>query len=291
MGFPEILDSTMLAAFKACPQKFFKTYVEDWKPKEPSVHLHAGAAFARGLEVARRAFYEKGRSADDAIAEGLGALWQFYGSFECPPESAKSPERVAGAYEFYWANYPLEKNDPITLPSGSRGIEFSFVEPLPLPHPETGNPILYSGRMDMIANYAGGVFIVDEKTTSYMGPTWSRLWDLRSQFTGYAWGCRQSGIRVDGVVVRGISILKTKYETQESISYRPDWQVERWLDNTCWQIEQMLARWRAHYWPHNLDSACTDYGGCAFRRCCLSQDETPWLETEFVKHKWNPITR
>src|SRR3990172_3080600 len=237
---------------------FKKIYISQWKPKGLSIHLHAGASFAKGLEVARRAFYEEGKAPDTAIAEGLGALLTAYGNFECPPDSAKSAERMAGAYGFYFENYPLNHEDcvPVDLPGGKRGIEFSFAHPIPLNHPTTGNPLVYCGRMDMLAIFAGGVFIEDDKTTSSLGATWSRQWDLRSQFTGYAWGCREAGIRADGVLVRGVSILKTKYDTQQAISYRPEWQVDRWYSETLLWIEDMIRCYQTGVWRHNFDHAC-----------------------------------
>jgi len=145
--------------------------------------------------------------------------------------------------------------------------------------------------MDALLAYAGGVFICDEKTASSLGATWSRQWDLRSQFTGYAWGCREAGIRVDGAIVRGVSILKTKYDTQQAITYRPAWQVDRWYNQTCDLIEEIKWRWEHNKWPYNLDHACADYGGCGFRQACSSQDESSWLETYFERRHWNPITR
>ncbi len=291
--FPEVLDSSMLACFKSCPEMFRKIYIEQYKPKGLSVHLHAGAAFAKGLEVARRAFYEEGKPADNAEAEGLGALLTAYGSFDCPSDSAKSAERMAGAYGFYFENYPLNHEDcvPVELPSGKRGIEFSFAHPLPLNHPTTGNPLMYCGRMDMLAKFAEGVFIEDDKTTSSLGATWSRQWDLRSQFTGYAWGCREAGIRVDGVLVRGVSILKTKYDTQQAISYRPEWQIDRWYAETLDWIADMVKCFQTGVWKHNFDHACAEYGGCQFRQVCQSQDESSWLDTYFERRHWDPVTR
>lgn len=291
--FPEVLDSSILAAFKSCPQLCKKIYIDQWKSKERSVHLHAGGAFAHGIERARRAYFVEGAEADDAIADGMRALLQFYGDFDCPPDSAKSAQRTAGALEYYFSQYPLEHgtDEPITLPSGGRGIEFNFVHPIAATHPDTGNPLLYCGRMDAIINYAGGVFICDEKTTTSLGASWSKQWDLRAQFTGYAWGCREAGIRVDGVVVRGISILKTKYETQAPISYRPEWQVDRWYAELLEWVEDMKICWKTGRWKYNLDHACADYGGCGFRNACLSQDEMPWLETYFERRHWDPITR
>lgn len=320
--FPAVVDSSMLAGFKSCPQLFFKNYIANWKQKETSVHLHAGGGFARGMEVARSAFYcgfyEEGywditefegqpnvkkrkyrrveceaNNADLAVAVGLKELLFAYGDFQAPADSAKSADRMAGAFEFYFENYPLTNDDytPIILPSGKRGIEFGFVEPLPILHPQTGDPILYSGRMDALLNFAGGVFITDEKTTTSLGPTWSRQWDLRSQFTGYAWGCRQNGIKADGVIVRGISILKTKYDTQECVSYRPEWQVDRWLSDLQGWMEDMINCWKTGKWKYNLDHACADFGGCQFRQACSSENEIPWLETYFERRHWDPITR
>ena len=290
--FPEVLDSSILATYKSCPQLFKKVYLEQWKSKDPSVHLRAGGAFASGVEAARNAFYVDGHSPEDSVALGLAALLTHYGDFECPPDSAKSAERTAGALEFYFDRYPLnEDSPPITLPGGKRGIEFNFAEPLPIQHPITGNPLIYCGRMDAILNYAGGVFICDEKTATSLGASWSRQWDLRSQFTGYAWGTRQAGIRVDGVIVRGVSILKTKYDTQEAISYRPEWQVDRWYNELLDWVQDMLQCWQTGKYKYNMDHACADYGGCAFKSACSSQDEQPWLETYFVRKHWDPLTR
>ena len=291
--FPEIFDSSMLASFKSCPELFNKTYMQQWKPKEASVHLHAGGAFAKGLEVARNCFYVLNMSAEDSVAKALQYLIEFYGDFECPADSTKSLERMCGALEFYFANYPLTAEDsvPITLHGGRRGIEFSFSHPLPLLHPVSGNPLLYVGRMDAIIHYAGGIYICDEKTTTQLGASWSRQWDLRAQFTGYAWGCQQAGIKVDGAIVRGVSILKTKYDTQQAISYRPEWQIDRWYEEMLQWVDDIKVCWATGKWRHNLDHACAEYGGCQFRQACSSQDETPWLETYFEKRHWNPLLR
>jgi hypothetical protein len=292
MKFPELIDASLLSSFKSCPELCRKVYFEHYKSSQPSVHLHAGGAFASGIERTRTAFYVEAKDSDTAVAEGISELLRFYGDFECPPDSAKSAERMAGAFEFYWANYPLDhETAPIQLSGGKYAIEVSIAEPLPILHPDTGNPLLYCGRMDAILNYAGGRYITDEKTTSQLGASWSRQWDLRSQFTGYAWGARQIGIKVDGALVRGVSILKTKYDTQQAISYRPDWVIDRWYEEMLWWVEQMITAYKTNRWIHNFDHACAEYGGCQFREACSSQDETPWLETYFEKREWNPLLR
>ena len=289
--FPDYLDSSMLSTFKSCPQKFFKSYVQDWKAKGQSVHLVAGGAFAKGLEITRRSFYEHGKDRDTAIAAGLQALMEAYGAFDCPADSAKSLERMCGAFEFYWDNYALNHEDayPVLMPGGKRAIEFSFSIPLPIDNPATGQPLLYCGKMDAIINYSSTVLICDEKTTTSLGATWPRKWDLRGQFIGYCWAARESGVRVDGAIVRGVSILKTKFETQQAIIMHADWQLNRWYEELLDTIALMKIYWQRNRFPHNYDDSCADYGGCAFREVCTSQSEQNWLETYFEKRRWNPV--
>lgn len=283
----------MVSCFKSCPHKFYLEYILNYKPKAESVHLVAGAAYARGLEVARKAFFVEGKPAAEAEAAGLGALLLAYGDFQHPADSAKSAERTAGALEFYFDNYPLGSCGaiPYVTPGGHHCIEFTFAEPLEIQHPVTGNPILYCGGSDQVVRYAGGIYIEDDKTTSSLGATWSKQWDLRSQFTGYCWGQKKAGIDVTGVLVRGVSILKTKYDTQQAITYRADWQIEEWMEVLLDAIEEMKSYWERSWWRQSLDHACSEYGGCTYRQVCLTAVKQPWLEQYFERRLWNPLTR
>jgi hypothetical protein len=327
--FPPTFDSTMLATFRSCPQKFFRTYIEHWKPKAESVHLIAGGAFAKGIEAARMGFYEgkaymlratrgegakdvdycliAGLAGDREAAEGFGlaALLDKYGDFECPPDSAKSRERTAGALEFYYANYPLGADGarPLHFPDGRSAIEFSFAEPLSIVHPVSGDPILYTGRCDMIAEFAGGVYAVDEKTTSSLGASWPRQWEMRAQFTGYQWAANRAGLHVEGTLVRGVSILKTKYDTMQAITYRAPFEVDRWMRQVERDIERAIQMWEdmrmpsweggwGHdAWDYALDHACAEYGGCSMLGVCKSPEPESWLPMYFERRVWDPLAR
>lgn len=294
--FPSVIDSSLINSFRSCPTQCRYEYIEHWKGRIPSVHLHAGSAFARGLEVAREAFYLEGLGESEAVGRGLEALMVAYGNFDCPPDSAKSCERMLGALEFYFSQYPLSKDhiEPIVLPSGGRGIEFSFVEPLDFPHPETGEPLLYSGRMDTVVNFAGGRFGEDDKTTTQLGASWSRQWDLRSQFTGYCWGAARANLPLDGFLVRGISILKTKYDTQQAITYRPQWMIDEWYEQLIERDLPLLQiMWETGRWSMSLGEACNAYGGCMFSNVCKSAPENrlEWLRGGYERRRWDPITR
>jgi hypothetical protein len=306
-SFPPVIDSSMLSDFRACPWKGYLTYIEHWKPNFESVHLVAGGAFAKGIEIARKCFYEQGMNQPDSEARGLQALITDYGDFECPSDSAKDLDRMCGALEFYLASYPLGQDgaEPITLPSGRRGIEFSFAEPLDRLHPSSGNPLLFSGRADMVAEFAGAVFNFDEKTTTQLGQKWGAQWDLRSQFTSYCWAGRRIGVPMQGTIVRGISILKSKYDTQQAITYRSDWELDRWEEMLYRDIDRMLGMFAEQMeeprksldgactrsgnpWDRNFEPACNDYGGCPFRGVCKSKNPYEVLQADFQRRVWDP---
>ncbi len=291
--FPPTIDSTLLAAFRSCPQKAFRTYVEHWKPQNESVHLIAGGAFAKGIEVAREAFFVHSMSREDSEQEGLKALLLAYGDFEPPEGTSKTPDRVAGALEFYFQGYPLgvDKATPIHLPNGKRGIEMNFAEPMDVRHPVSGDPLLYTGRMDMVADFAGGIYGYDEKTTSSLGASWGKQWEMRSQFTGYMWALRRAGIKAQGMIVRGVSILKTKFDTMEVITYRSQYEIDRWEEQTRRDVERMIQCWKDGYWDWDLDHACAEYGGCSMTSVCKSNDPEAWLPMYFQKRVWNPLAR
>jgi hypothetical protein len=291
--FFTVLDSTIVSTFRACPQLAYRQYIEHWKPKSKSVHLHAGGAFAHGLEVARLAFYRDGKPEDESIALGITALLDFYGDFECPAESAKSKARMAMALAYTFDAYPLSTDParPITLPNGKLGVEFSFAEPIDETHPETGDPLLYVGRLDMLVNYAGAVYGEDDKTTSQLGASWAKQWDMRSQFTGYCWGAAQGGVPLAGFLVRGIGIMKTKFDTQQALTYRPQWMIDRWYEQLLLDVKRMKQCWESGMWDYNLDHSCEDYGGCPMKTVCLSKEPQTWLNTAFERRVWDPVLR
>jgi hypothetical protein len=291
-AFPELIDNTMREAYFVCPTKFWRSFACGLAPIQPSVHLHAGAAFARGLEVTRRAFFEQKLDARTSIGLGIKALLEFYGDFEPPHDSNKTATRMAEALVSYFQQYPLETDylKPFITPNGQPAIEFTFAGEIPgVQHPVTGNPLLYGGRFDMLAVKDGVLFVDDEKTTSQLGATWAGQWELSSQFTGYCWGAKQHGFPVAGAIIRGISILKNNFGHAQAITYRPQWQIDRWLEQLRRDALRMIESWKTDTWDYALGSACSMYGGCAFKLLCTSPNPADWIGTNYTHRIWDPM--
>lgn len=182
---------------------------------------------------------------------------------------------------------------PFRLANGKSAVEFTFAIPLPnVRHSVTGDPILYGGRFDMLAERDGVLFVEDDKTASQLGSQWNRNWTLDSQFTGYCWAARDFGYPVAGAIIRGLSILKKGFGHAQAITYRPDWQIERWLQSTEHTVRLMIAYWEQNFFPLALDKhACNSYGGCGFSQLCESPNPESWIEMNYEPRVWNPLAK
>ncbi len=293
-SFPAVWDSTILSDLRACARKFELSHIFNYKPKGTNVHLHAGACFARGLEVTRRAYYAENLAPEDSVALGVAALITAWGDFDPGPDAKKTLDRVCGALEFYFSEYPLP-SDParVIMVKSQPVVEFSFAIPLPIKHPDTDEPLIFAGRFDAAVEFAAGLYAMDEKTTSSLGATWSRQWDLRGQFCGYAYAMREYGLRPAGTIVSGVSILKTKYEQQRAIIAQPDWKIDEWLADSLEEVQLAKDRYltQGARWRKNWSESCNDYGGCTYKSVCSVPDPTPWLETYYEIRPWNPLEK
>lgn len=286
----------MRSKFLSCPRSWLFGDLFGLKSPGTNVHLHAGKAWAEGLEVTRRCFYELKHAPSESISAGLLALAYAYGDFEPHPKEAKTLERMIEAFSYYFTCFPLETDpvQPYTPPGGKPMIEFGFTLPLDdsLRHPETDEPILYTGRADMVGTYAGAVSIYDDKTTTQLGASWANQWLLRAQFTGYCWAARQFNIPVTQVVIRGIAILKTQFNHAQVITHRSDHLIAEWHEQIIRDINRAIQCWKDGFYDANLSDSCASFGSCAYIQACQSNTPIPWLTGgNFAVRAWNPVTR
>lgn len=294
LPFPTQIDNSALSAFKRCPSYWYWNSLRSIESVGGSIHLTAGGAFATGLEISRKCFYEQGLSAEASIARGLHALILAYGSFEAPEGHVKSLPRVGLALIEYFLQYPLEQDGfvPLELGDGSRAVEFTFAIPLPINNPDTGEPLLYTGRFDALGTWNGATFGCDEKTATQLGPQWTKNWTLDSQFTGYTWATQHFGIHTAGFLVRGISFLSGGYGHAQAIVFRPQWMIDRWYDSTLHTIRMMIAYWQENQFPMALDKhACNSYGGCQYHRLCESREPERWIAGNYLPKVWDPLDK
>ncbi len=314
---PQYIDSTMVSCFRSCPQKFYKEFVLGLRPASVSIDLHAGGAFAAGLETVYREVFLNKAPQHIAMARGLAAYLNYWGDFVIPEfkETPKTKDRVWEAIEEYTKQWPpaTDHVQPYIV-DGTPAFEFTFGIPLEptLPHDSngkyyhyetrqelesqafplhpSGDPFIYSGRFDMLGSWSNKPVVRDEKTTTSIGAKWAEKWDLRSQFLGYCWACQQSGLAVDTVIVRGVGILKTKFTLVEAIKVFADWELARWHEQLRRDLWRLRRAWDEGYFDFNLAESCEAYGGCAFHDVCKSPHPERW-ESQYVVRRWNPLQK
>jgi hypothetical protein len=269
---------------------------------ETSIHLTSGGAFAKGLEVTRKRYFDFGDSFEVALAKGAAALFGDYGYVEPHPKyQGKAAPNLIGALAYYFETWPIDRIITPYKPSASsnHAIEWNFSVPIPhLKHPDTNEPILYCGRFDMIGEHEGLKMLMgeDDKTTSQLGDSWFNRWRLSNQILGYSWGAREHGINLGGFNIRGVSLLKNNYGHAEAPIMVNGWQIDRFVGNLIITVRRMVEVYKEDVAgrgisPIEMDmsNACAAFGGCDYLPLCESPDPSQWIPINYVVNEWNPL--
>ena len=292
--FPEVFDNTMRVAADSCPRKFQLAHIHHLRHGDTSIHLLAGGAYAAGLEQLRLSYFRDGeREKARYIGVGLIAAIRHWYSLDEDPrlDEVKSLPNVLCAIYYYTTQFPLGTDwlTPI-VDEGNPLVEFTFAIPLEQRHPRSGNPLLYTGRFDVFAEYAGNPAVYDDKTTQRLGPSWIKQWELDSQISGYIWAAREYGYDCDTAFIRGVSFLKRSCGNAQAISHRTDFEIRDWRNTLDYTLDQMLELYETRtVFPKSLGNACKEYGGCPYVSLCKKENWREWIEPEFNVHVWNPL--
>lgn len=313
---PHYVDSTIISARHSCKRKNLYGYVHSLYPTGESVHLIAGAALAAGMEAARRITFQAADphsvTLEDQLHAAFIAFLDEWGDFEPPEKHAKNLVNTFSALRHYLETHPpaTDEIQPLRRPDGSPAIEYTFSLELPILHPD-GAPMFYVGRFDMLGVYSvpGATLhcILDDKTTASLGQYWADSWDLRGQFIGYIWACRQHGIPLSHAAVRGITIQKTQNEVRTALPEFPIFMIERWEREMIRTVRDIVDDYthysqlvahnserlfdpRGDVYRYDFADACNSYGGCAFSTLCKAKDPTSYLNN-YITHRWNPLAK
>lgn len=303
--FPTHIDNTMLTLYKACRYKFFTQQVRGIQSPAVSIHLHFGGIFAKACEITRKAFYANGLIPEEAISLGEEHILKNFGDWDEEEVEVKNLNNCLWAFsEYFRSAYPLGFDRFVPFresPEGAPQIEFSFAIPIPVDHPVTGDPLMYTGRCDAIVAdvytfdniwEARELWTQDEKTTKQMGAQWAKQWRLRGQFIGYTWAARQYGLPTVGTLVRGICVYKRNPPKFEQAFIKLNRSVvERWYDQMILTAREMVCDWHANYWKQDFGDTCAEYGGCGFISMCELEDPEPFFKVKFVERRWDPLKR
>ncbi len=301
--FPRGVDNVMRTAWDACERKFLLAHIFNLRSTDPSIHLVAGGAYAKGLETMRREFFSGNTDRTSYLGKALiAAIREWDKRLNDPLEdSAKSLTNVLCALVYYLEQFPLEHEILVPLRNQDGPfVEFTFALPLSgETHPQTGDPVLYCGRFDQFVDYGGAPAPFDDKTASQLGGSWVSGWALDSQLTGYIWAARQYGIRSSSAFVRGVSFLKRGFGNADAIEHRTDYEIEQWHRTASRNLSDMKQRYVEwadgdfknpfEVFAPSLGQACKAYGGCPYLDLCRKGNWEQWIEPKYHVYIWDPL--
>lgn|SRR5574343_179000 len=300
--FPLIISNTDLNLLSQCELKWFRERCQCLRKQSFNIDLTAGGSFAKGLELTRKAFYQDKKDSETSIEIGYNYILEEMHEkmkFE-NTDVLKSPERMALALKEYFKKWPLEDVEviPAEREDGSFAIEHTITKELPVLHPELGVPLIFKGKLDMLATEMGRTWIVDEKTTKQISSNTGEMLRPAGQFAGYKWLAKQEGLEVQGVKIRKVAIQVREIKLEEFQIPITDFMVERWYSSLLNKLTNIANKYKSYisgedfvsYFLPDYQQGCTSFNkSCPFVDGCVSANGEKFIKSEFEQIVWDAV--
>lgn len=324
--FQTAWDSTSIGVAKKCARKYQLSIIEGWQPKADSHHLRYGILYHRAGEVYDHAI----ASGQDHEAALRTALWDLAKGCQDEVEVKVPEDQIAEVGDMVvlrkqWWNpsqhlsedkaksntktipnlfrtvvWYLEQFGPndvaktIILDNGKPAVEVSFR--FDAGFEVLGHPIMLSGHFDKLAEFHGEPYVFDKKTTAgtidgKSSRQYFAQYSPNNQMTIYTIASRVAlSVPAKGVIIDAAQIAQGFSRFERGFANRTNAQLEEWMDDFRSLVTMFAAYARQDYWPMN-DTACSDYGGCAFRDICNRDPSVrrAFLQSNFTKRYWDPL--
>lgn len=160
------------------------------------------------------------------------------------------------------------------------------------------------GKIDLLVSMFDFLYGVDHKTTSQLGDSYFKHYDLSMQMTGYTWYLRKTyGDSVQGMLINAISTAKTAgtgkvkaFDRALTCRTTTDLKLyERTTVPIMMDITKRTVRYKECPTPETRDiqfypnyNSCTNYGSCDYRELCLQHVSESYLQEKFIERIWDP---
>lgn len=297
-GVQFVWDSTSLGLLKTCPRKYQLSMVLNWQPKKRSHHLDFGIYYHSAIEryhklmAAKEPLLSRLDAHEDAVRQVIRqALVDSFGY--APPEGKNDKTRwnLIRTLVWYFEQYGLNDNcETIILSNGKPAVELSF-------RFQIERDQLLAGHLDQIVRFGEDLFVMDHKTTSSTVTGASARYFFQgfrpdNQMTLYSLGAAIAfGTPVKGVIVDAAQIAVNFSAFGRDLTHRSQSDLEEFLAGVYAYRKMAEDFHRNGFWPMN-ETACGNYGGCAFRDICARSPKVreSFLRTDFTQDKpWNPL--
>lgn len=289
----EVLDSTKLQSYCACPRQYFYEYVLGWRKEYTSNHLIFGRAWHLALEH----IYKNGF----APASISDAFEKFLADYrEELPESTdtwfggKTPANALLALTEYVKEYASDAYDIEVLGTEMGGLV------------GIGKDRSIAVKLDLVGKKNGGLISLEHKTGSRAGETWADQWKISLQIGAYLHALAACyPIEGDPTVwVNGTFFYAKSRKFLRVPVRRRGVSMLNWLTSVHHLFDSIERDFRrladcsdadpALYAFPMHPTACSSYSGCQFHDLCLCVGNPLRYVggapiTGFTEYWWNPL--
>lgn len=264
-------------SYAVCPQLYRHKYIERLKPIKKAPALALGSCIAQSLNAYRK------DGSKDAAFKAFTSTWEEEGrvlALKKDDDPRRSVERGLEILSAYIENYPAEA-DSIVRPE----VSFS-TEILP--------GIVFNGRIDAVMRLPdGSLAIIEDKTTSRLGPVFFQKLKGSSQILWYLWVAQKMGLfdisgkqEMPKCLLNAIYIHDKVERFERDITIKSAKTLDLAYQNMLTWIRQILWAEETDTFPmNNIDNeACIRYGGCDYLPLKFTPDNLKKriIENEFT---------
>lgn len=299
-----LIDNSSLERFVTCPRSAQYAIARRLNPAGERVALVFGGIIHKVLEARYRA--TTALHAQDASVERvmLATAEREFSKWSPPEDDHRTYSCAVEFIRRYGEAYPFESFEVVRGRDGAPMIEVPFAIPLGKVTRSDGKEInvIWTGRIDMVylSTNGGGLYVMDHKTTSIMGPSYFSTFDISHQLYGYAWAVETlCGRPVDGVLINGIGIRRPTrtgkaFEFERKLIPVSRGLLDEWKLDTMHIVADFIEMCQRGYLPKHTAWCVGKFGECPFKKVCTletnEQREVMLTSGEFVKNEWSPLT-
>ena len=297
-----LIDNSSLEHFTTCPRQAYYAVVRRLKSSGERWPLTFGGIIHKVLEARYRSATSLHAQTDDVTNVMLATAEREFTRVTPPEDDYRNYSCAVSFIRIYGETYPFEQFEIAKTANGVPLIEVPFAIPLgEIDHEGKIVKVVWTGRIDLcyISANGGGLYVMDHKTTSIMGPSFASQFEISHQLYGYAWATEQlTGAKVTAVVINGLGVRRpTKtgkaFEFVRSVIPVSRSLLDEWKLDTMHIVSDFLENCRRGYAPKHTVWCVGKFGECPFKKVCSldgnDQREVMLSSGEFVHNDWSPL--
>ena len=162
--------------------------------------------------------------------------------------------------------------------------------------------VYWTGKIDAIVSYDGAPAVMDHKTTSMIGSTFFKDFELAQQVIGYVWASRRlpaplvrhekmTRFLLDAIVGRKPSRTGIAHEFHRQVYTYTEEQISDWEENTKHLVADFLSHLLRGFFPMQTRWCVGKYGLCKYHEVCTMPKEfrLQHLQNAYPPVTWSPL--